>query len=187
MNKSRAQNWLFFTVSTYGEGEPSDNLSEFWHWLEGVSDSPLSQLRYAAFGLGNSNYKFYNAVVDHVSTRLSALGAQAILHTGKADDAKGETEEHYLDWKTNIFNMFRSRLGFEEHEPVYEPSIQTLEDASIAPTELYSGEPWAKANNRTTTRTVSPNHALPVKIARELFTEAGDRNCIRMELDLSDK
>lgn len=176
----------FFIVSTYGEGEPSDNLSELWYWLEGVSKAPLSQLRYAALGLGNSNYKHYNAVVDCVTTRLDTLGAQAILPLGKADDAKGETEEHYLDWKNSVFNVFKTNLGYDEHEPVYEPSIEVSEDSSI-PLEIHSGEPWAKPSSRIVARTMSPNHALPVKAAKELFTDASGRNCIHMEVDLNEQ
>ena len=90
-------NMAFFIMSTFGEGDPSDNLHDFWGWIELERGKPLSLLRYMAFGLGNRNYKHYNAVIDHVVDRIENLGAQALIPTGRADDAKGETEEHFLE------------------------------------------------------------------------------------------
>lgn len=46
---------LAFVASTFGEGDPSDNMHELWSWLD--KDSTLSNVRYLAFGLVNSNYK----------------------------------------------------------------------------------------------------------------------------------
>ena len=57
----------------------------------------LGQLRYMVFGLGNSDYKYYNAVIDHVVDRIGNLGARALIPTGHADDVKGKTEEHFLE------------------------------------------------------------------------------------------
>lgn len=174
-----------FIVSTYGEGEPSDNLGEFWSWIGNTSDRPLHQLTYAAFGLGNSNYKYFNAVVDHVASRLQSLGARELLNTGKADDSQGETEEHYLKWKTGLFESLRANLGYEEHDPVYEPAIEVDEKVGGPSDDTYSGKPWIIQSR--TNCLVSPTHALPVKSAIELFKQTQDRNCIHMEIDLSEQ
>jgi len=48
-----------FILSTFGEGDPSDNTAELWEWLTKSSNVCLSNLRYVAFGLGNCNYKYY--------------------------------------------------------------------------------------------------------------------------------
>ena len=175
-----------FIVSTYGEGEPSDNLGELWNWLGSNKNEPLSQLKYAAFGLGNSNYKYYNAVVDYVVNRLEKLGAHQLLHTERADDSQGQTEEHYLEWKAALFGMLKTTLAYEEHEPVYEPSIGVHEDDSTVSLEVYDGKPWTPPQSRPN-RTISPTHSLPIKVASELFTVPRDRNCIHMELDLSEQ
>lgn len=175
-----------FMVSTYGEGEPSDNLGELWNWIGSTSRVVLSQLSYAAFGLGNSNYKYYNAVVDHVTTRLQNLGARQLLETGKADDAHGTTEEDYLEWKISLFEMLQATLGYQEHEPAYEPALRVEEDASEGSREIHTGKPWTSSETRLS-RSVSPAHALPIKAANELFKVTEDRNCIHMELDLSEQ
>jgi NADPH-ferrihemoprotein reductase len=47
----------FFLASTFGEGDPSDNMHDFWSWLHSDAAINLSNLRFACFGLGNSRYK----------------------------------------------------------------------------------------------------------------------------------
>lgn len=175
-----------FIVSTFGEGDPSDNLQDLWSWLETAKGPQFSSLRYVALGLGNSNYKYFNAVVDVVASKINALGAQCLLPVGKADDAQGQTEEHYLDFKEALFQLLKKTMGFEEREPVYEASIKLTEDTSLEPIDLYSGEPWSPTRDRKTARIMSPVYSLPVKSTRELFDEAKDRNCIHMEVDLGD-
>jgi NADPH-ferrihemoprotein reductase len=175
-----------FIVSTYGEGEPSDNLGELWNWLGSTKNEPLSQLKYAAFGLGNSNYKYYNAVVDYVTTSLESLGARQLLETGRVDDSQGQTEEHYLEWKAALFGMLKTTLAYEEHEPVYEPTVEVYEDDTTMSSEVYDGKPWIPSQSRPN-RAISPTHSLPIKVASELFTVTEDRNCIHMELDLSEQ
>ena len=176
-----------FVASTFGEGEPSDNVNDLWAWLHTAKGSPLANLKYAAFGLGNSNYKYYNAVIDYVAERLDALGAQSVFPVGRADDAKGETEEHYLDWKEKVFNLLTTEMGFEAHDPVYEPSLSVVEDATIPSENVHVGQVFEQTKNKFTARKISPVHALPVKEARELFDRTEDgRNCIHMELDLNE-
>ncbi|KAK4622284.1 NADPH--cytochrome P450 reductase [Fulvia fulva] len=122
-----------FVVSTFGEGDPSDNLQDSWSWLETAKGSPFANLKYAALGLGNSNYKYYNAVVDVVAAKLNALGAKCLLPVAYADDAQGQTEEHYLEFKANVFQHFKTSMDLEEYDPVYEPLLQVVEDTSLEP------------------------------------------------------
>ena len=67
--------FAIFIISTYGEGDPSDNANHFMSWLDSNKTVQFSNLRYAAFGLGNKKYKFYNRVVDVVAKELDQLGA----------------------------------------------------------------------------------------------------------------
>ncbi|PIA94605.1 NADPH--cytochrome P450 reductase [Cercospora beticola] len=175
-----------FIVSTFGEGDPSDNIHDLWNWLDTAKGRPVENLRYAALGLGNSNYKYFNAVVDVVVAKLENLGAKNLLPVSKADDAQGQTEEHYLEWKGAIFELLKERMGYEEHEPVYEPALKVEQDLSLEPIDLFQGEPCVQDKSRKASRLVSPVHALPVKATRELFDVAKERNCIHMELDLQE-
>lgn len=65
-----------FLMATYGEGDPTDNAKMFYKWLKSlplVKDS-LKGLRFAVFGLGNSQYQHYNAMGRNVSKLLEDLG-----------------------------------------------------------------------------------------------------------------
>ena len=171
-------------ASTFGEGDPSDGMHEFFEYCTHGKGS-LSNLRYLAFGLGNSKYKYYNHVIDVVATSLDARGAQALLPTGRADDAAGETEEHFLEWKERVFELFQSKLGYERHEVAYEPSLQIVDDGSLEPIDLYHGIPKDQTNGKSSSKQ-SKVHALPIVQSRELFKDTNGRNCIHMELDLNE-
>lgn len=175
----------FFIMSTFGEGDPSDNVHDFWSWIDTKRGKPLKQLKYMAFGLGNSNYKHFNAVIDHVVERIEVLGAQPLLPTGRADDVKSETEEHFLEWKDHVLATLRRSLSLVEHDPVYEPSITVVENATMDAATVSHGVPLEQATTRAAARTISPIHALPIKSSHELFKVPGDRNCLHMEIDLS--
>ena len=175
-----------FIVSTYGEGDPSDNTSDFWSWINKVGEVSLSSLRYAAFGLGNSNYKFYNRVVDVVIERLDKSGAKAFMPVGKANDAKGQTEEEFMSWKDSLFEVFKEQLGFQELEAKYTPSLEVQEDETLNPINLHHGEPNNHVDAPKSAAQSSAVRTLNIVNSRELFT-ASDRNCLHVDLDLSNQ
>lgn len=172
---------VIFMVSTFGEGDPSDNMHQMWSWFKESNDIDLPNLRYLAFGFGNSNYKHYNHVVDVVVAELSKRGAQMLMPTSKADDATGETNEHFLQWKDQVFDLFQATLGYERQESRYEPSIEILEDASATPDNLWNGSPYISKSSSAQSSVCS----LPIVRSRELLNDTSDRNCLHVELDIS--
>lgn len=174
-----------FILSTYGEGDPSDNTADLWAWLRENTQTSLKNLRYMAFGLGNSNYKYYNRVVDVVVSKLNEFGATALMPVGKANDAIGATEEDYLAWKEEAFTMFRTSFGMTERQAEYEPSIRVVEDDSMTPIDLHLGTPVQPRTGRTTGGALSSIGTLPIKDSCELFAKTRlGRSCMHMELDL---
>jgi NADPH-ferrihemoprotein reductase len=173
---------VVFIVSTFGEGDPSDNTAGLWHWVRSAKAS-LNHLRYIAFGLGNSNYKYYNKVVDVVAESLNAHGAQQLMPVGKADDAKGATEEDFITWKEEFFDYFKRNLGHREYDMVYEPSLLVEQDTSLELIDLHQGEPVIETKALAGSSAIRP---LPIKNMRDLFDTTADRNCLHAELDLSD-
>jgi NADPH-ferrihemoprotein reductase len=53
-----------FLLATYGEGDPTDNASQFNEWVTNesgeLSDTFLSTMKFGVFGLGNTDYESYN-------------------------------------------------------------------------------------------------------------------------------
>lgn len=170
-----------FILSTYGEGDPSDNAGPFWDWLTKLTDSgALSSLRYAAFGLGNTQYRYYNRVVDVVDGALQKAGAERLLDVGRADDAAGATEEDFLAWKDDLFTVFVRGLGMRQHEVRYEPQLSVVQDDSLDLADLHLGEPPRPADKGS-------GDVRPVRVrgCRELFRNT-PRNCLHLDLDLTE-
>jgi NADPH-ferrihemoprotein reductase len=169
-----------FILSTYGEGDPSDNASGLWDWIKHVNTASikLDRLRYIALGLGNSNYKYYNRVLDVVADGLNAAGAHALMPRQRADDAHGATEEDFQSWKDDIFTLFRS-MGYEQKTIKYRPSIE------LSFTNQNGGSPGSMISSlhqrSTTNSAITP---LVIKSSRQLFA-GGDRDCVHVELDLN--
>lgn len=71
-----AEEVVIFLVSTYGEGEPTDNAQEFYNWMisEERSDTELVNLDFAVYGLGNTQYQFFNKMGREFNEYLEKLG-----------------------------------------------------------------------------------------------------------------
>jgi NADPH-ferrihemoprotein reductase len=173
---------VVFIVSTFGEGDPSDNTAGLWHYIRSSKGS-LDNLRYFAFGLGNSNYKYYNKVVDVIAESFDARGAQRLMPIGRADDAQGTTEEDSFTWKEEFFAYLSRTIGHQEYDVVYESSLSVEQDTSLEPIDLHQGEPVADSKTLAGSSAVKP---FPIRCMRELFDNSADRNCLHAELDLSD-
>lgn len=177
-----------FIISTYGEGDPSDNTAALWDWLNRrPSDIQLPNLRYMAFGLGNSSYRYYNRVIDVVVEALDNAGAQRLMPVGKADDTQGGTEEDFISWKDELYAHFQEKLGYEERDIPYTPGLKIVEDESLELIDLHLGEPIEnRSGPARVVKAYSPIRPLTINESRELYTSPG-RNCLHMELDISDQ
>ncbi|KFY97982.1 hypothetical protein V500_01836 [Pseudogymnoascus sp. VKM F-4518 (FW-2643)] len=179
-----ASKLALFVISTYGEGDPPDNVNEIWSWVLTNKDEKLHNLRYAAFGLGNSNYKSYNKVIDVIAEAFDTFGAQALLPVGRADDAKATTMEDFLSWQESLFTVFRDTLNYEERDVGYEPSLSVNFSGSEDGSAISQGTPFHAHSDRAFLQQNSEIHLLPMKSSRILLgTE--NRHVVHIELDLS--
>lgn len=169
---------IVFVVSTFGEGDPTDNSVAFCSVLKALratgNTQLLTHLRYAAFGLGNRNYRYYNKIVDLVDTTLQELGARRIGTVGKADEAKGgaATDEDFLEWSNSMLESLGEMFGVEKRPMVYSPELDVV--AADPKTEV------------TLAREAQPNINIPAAmVAARVLTNGLDRRCFHLEFDLS--
>ncbi|KAF3023641.1 hypothetical protein E8E14_013081 [Neopestalotiopsis sp. 37M] len=175
-----------FVLSTYGEGDPSDNTSSFWDWANKIGESSLPSLQYAVFGLGNSDYKYYNRVAEVIDNALKKAGAEQLLPLGRADDAHGTTEEDFLTWRDDLMEFLGKHLGLESQDLKYEPVYNVVEDESLEPQDLHIGEPVEQRdNNGKAAAANSPIRPMKIKASRELFSNSS-RNCLHLDLDITE-
>ncbi|KAF4340162.1 NADPH-ferrihemo reductase [Fusarium beomiforme] len=184
---------LMFVLATYGEGEPTDNAQDFYTYVTGGEDGDkpdvdLQNVKYVAFGLGNSTYEHYNAMVRRVSKALDQLGAKNLASVGEADDAAGTTEEDFLSWKQDMWPKLIQEFGLQERDVAYESTFGVVErdDLSASSPGVFLGEANAE-HLETSTGNRQFNNTNPyianITESREVFTSE-DRNCIHMEIDL---
>ena len=186
----------FFVLATYGEGEPTDNAVEFYEFIndqspafsKGEEGTPLTDLIYVTFGLGNNTYEHYNSMVRNVDAALTRFGANRIGTAGEGDDGAGTMEEDFLAWKEPMWEALAEKMGLEEREAVYEPvfKIEKRSDLSIDDDIVYLGEPNKShlGNAQKGPYNAQNPYIAPIESSRELFT-VKDRNCLHMEIDVS--
>ncbi|CAE8705529.1 unnamed protein product [Polarella glacialis] len=69
-------------VSTYGDGEPTDNAVAFHRWASDPRNdpgAPLKGMRYAVMGLGDMNYSKFNNMGGMTDQNLERLGAKRVF------------------------------------------------------------------------------------------------------------
>jgi NADPH-ferrihemoprotein reductase len=173
-----------FIVSTYGDGDPSDNTSQFLAWLGENKMISFPNLRYTAFGLGNSKYKYYNKVVDVLTTSLNELHATPVFDIGKADDSNGATEDNFTQWKQDLFSAFKRDLGYREVSSHYEPNFKVVEDESLAPIDLLIGDPLQPRGGKNKGMPSSLIQPLSISKIKKLYSSP-ERGCLHVEVDLT--
>ncbi|GBG31675.1 NADPH--cytochrome P450 reductase [Hondaea fermentalgiana] len=94
-----AEKLVIFVVATTGDGDPPDNMRQFWRFLlrKGLPSDVLAQLQFVVFGCGDSSYAKYNVMARMLRNRLLQLGAKEIADRGFADDQSQHGLEGDLD------------------------------------------------------------------------------------------
>jgi NADPH-ferrihemoprotein reductase len=193
-----------FVMATYGEGEPTDNASDFYHmfvdqtdapWSEGITDvseSPLKNLRYIVFGLGNRTYEHFNHTAIKVDEFLTKFGAKRYFEVGMGDD-DGSLEDDFIKWKDPMWKHFCEALEIDFENAGNQKVQATMAISEVDPADqtgdVYQGQlidPNAKIvpGSPVTYDAKNPFYA-PVKITRELFADNCGRHCVHLELDIT--
>ncbi|CAM9560193.1 unnamed protein product, partial [Scytosiphon promiscuus] len=103
-----------FLMATYGDGEPTDNASEFTSWLKNeggeLQSDYLATVEFTVFGLGNKQYEHYNLMGKSTDQGLQKLGAQRMFEYGEGDD-DDQLEEDFEAWKEKMWMALVERFG----------------------------------------------------------------------------
>lgn len=181
-------------MSTYGEGDFPDGAVQFEDFLSNASEGDLSTLKFGLFGLGNSTYEFYNGAAKKALEYLKNAGATLIGEFGQGDDGAGTTDEDYMTWKANSFEVLKEKLQLDEHEQEFKASF-VLEKLESIDNTVSVGEP---SSHYLPSKSLTYNadkvqvgpfdlqqpYVAPVVKSYELFKDT-DRSCVHSEFDVS--
>ncbi|XP_044120371.1 NADPH-dependent diflavin oxidoreductase 1 isoform X1 [Neovison vison] len=72
---------VVFVCATAGQGDPPDNMKNFWRFIfrKNLPPTSLCQTDFAVLGLGDSSYAKFNFVAKKLHRRLLQLGGRALL------------------------------------------------------------------------------------------------------------
>jgi NADPH-ferrihemoprotein reductase len=106
------ENLVVFLIATYGEGEPTDNSREFHDWVisKDRSKDELSNLKYVIFGLGNKQYRVYQAIARLFDKKFEQMGATNLYVRGEGD-ADATLEEDFEEWKQNVLPLLSQKYN----------------------------------------------------------------------------
>lgn len=99
---------LVIVTSTYGDGEPPDNASEWMSFLKFTDELDISHLHYAVIGLGDTYYPHFCQAGKDFDEYLSKRGAHAML---KRLDCDLYYEEQYPEWVKELKSVLKEKLS----------------------------------------------------------------------------
>jgi len=178
---------LVFAVATYGEGDPTDNLSTIWDWFKSddVDETTFEGQKFAVFGLGNKTYEYFNEMGKFFDKRMEELGGERVVELGLGDD-DANIEEDFNNWKEKFwinicrtFNVSRR----ETHGTVRQFQLKKEFNRE----RIFTGEIVrynSHKNQRPPYDAKNPFYA-KVAINKELH-KGGNRSCMHIELDIKD-
>jgi sulfite reductase (NADPH) flavoprotein alpha-component len=128
---------LLIVSSTWGEGDPPDNATAFWTWLNSDSAPTLDHLQFAVLGLGDKNYSDFCGASKKFDARLATLGARRLIPRGECDV---DYESAARAWIESLWPKLR--------DPALSPSPQPGDPIINHQSSIINGDasPWTKSN-----------------------------------------
>lgn len=93
----KKEQYLALLSSTHGEGDPPDNALDFYEFLQGKKAPKLADLQYSVLSLGDSSYEFFCQTGKDFDSRLSDLGAKAIVPRVDCDVDYDDAAEAWIN------------------------------------------------------------------------------------------
>ncbi|KAJ5688648.1 hypothetical protein N7462_003040 [Penicillium macrosclerotiorum] len=172
---------LIFLLSTYGEGDPTDNTIAFHRWiLSSRTTANLSNIRYAAFGLGNSTYLYFNRAVKSVVQQLDSREAVRIASLGQGDAADGSTEDSFFSWQDELLNVLKKHLCISNRQAAsFQPAMRFL------PASLDERTWTGKPQDLQLSHRASPPYDLGVT-DQGILNPSSSWPCLYFQIDISE-
>jgi cytochrome P450/NADPH-cytochrome P450 reductase len=180
-------------TSTYN-GNPPDNAKKFKNWLQGQQPGSLTGLRFATFGLGNSQWHTYQQFPKEVDAGLLRCGAQRLFDLGTCDVDGPSFESDFEEWLEALMRVVGgASLRSSPVEAVEDKNAQ--EFVMRGPGEPFDGPLYTSSRDlflemeKARTRVMKDNPALEndfkfhlieaAEASRELCQKPGDGRSVR--------
>lgn len=105
--KIHDMDYVMIVTSTYGDGEPPDNASEWMSYLKFNEELNLSHLKYAVLSLGDSYYPHFCQCGKDFDEYLSKHGGHSLV---QRLDCDLYFEEQYPEWLSGLIEVLKNKL-----------------------------------------------------------------------------
>ncbi|XP_072285618.1 NADPH-dependent diflavin oxidoreductase 1 isoform X2 [Pyxicephalus adspersus] len=102
---------VIFVCATTGQGDPPDNMRNFWRFIfrRNLPQNSLCRMDYAVLGLGDSSYPKFNFIAKKLHKRLLQLGAIPIVSPALGDEQHDLGPDAVVDpWLKDLWNKVLS-------------------------------------------------------------------------------
>eukprot|EP01091_Cochliopodium_minus_P016453 TRINITY_DN6169_c0_g1_i2.p1 TRINITY_DN6169_c0_g1~~TRINITY_DN6169_c0_g1_i2.p1 ORF type:complete len:642 (-),score=215.94 TRINITY_DN6169_c0_g1_i2:264-2189(-) len=127
-NLHKEKRGVVFILSTYTDGKPTPSAEDFCEWLDDaandfrVDKGCLSNLKFAIFGLGQSEYgDNYNVVAKSVDKNLKKMSAKQMLQMGVGDGQYAE--ESFDKWLKKFYPSLLVHTGNKQLLKEYKKKV----------------------------------------------------------------
>ena len=104
---------LLIITASY-EGQPCDNASHFFNWLEALKGDDSTKVTYAVFGAGHSDWKStFHRIPNAIDEMLATMGGDRLCKMGKADAAQGDMFSDFENWEEQFWTAMTEKYGGE--------------------------------------------------------------------------
>uniref|UniRef100_A0A0C9S9H9 NADPH--cytochrome P450 reductase n=1 Tax=Wollemia nobilis TaxID=56998 RepID=A0A0C9S9H9_9CONI len=186
--KLSQEKFAIFAISTYGDGEPTDNAARFYKWITlGGKENRLSELTYAVFGLGNRQYEHFNKMALAFDELLANQGAKRLLPCGLGDDDK-MIEDDFTAWKEQLWPELDSLLIGEDDEPLSTtPYMAVIPEYHLVihDKDTVVEKSYVAKTNGEALHDVHNPYRATVALRKELHMPLSDRSCTHLEFDIT--
>lgn len=99
--------FIVIVTSTYGDGEPPDNASEWMSYLKFNEEIDLAHIKFAVLGLGDSYYPHFCQCAKDFDEYLSKHGGHSLA---PRLDCDLYYEEQYPEWLESLIKVLKDKL-----------------------------------------------------------------------------
>lgn len=107
----REERFALFVVSSFGEGDPPDDVVPFHETMTELSPDELSHLRYAVFALGDIDYTLFCGFGHTCDRHLAKAGAQRLR---EVEECNLDQAEKLPPWTDAMIPELKELLASEK-------------------------------------------------------------------------
>jgi sulfite reductase (NADPH) flavoprotein alpha-component len=177
-----SKKYAVLIVSTYGDGDPPDNVQPFYEQLCLQHLPYMQNLSYAVLALGDSHYEHFCQFGKDLDARLESLGATRIC---PRVDCDVDLDQSFADFKTSLLRELDSQAAAKkpgvEPKPVDRPAASLNGNLSNG---NGNGKPHAAAPSAVHTR--DNPYLSPLIDKRPLTREVSSKQTLHLAFSLAE-